>query len=209
MLLVQLVSTVPRQNNGSDCGVFVCRYALAMFQLRHMRFTRREAGLEPLGDEPSTPRSQRRSQSRAFEEFITNGHAFDFDVEDIQRIRQDFKTLIQNLHPLYDAVKKVKIKVEEDKKRARRRQKAEATRALEYERSLQERDNGAKSSFEKAPTSNGQAPNEMSDSSSKENCIPSNKAQDDLEQTIQKPNAEARSDEEDLSESEDLKHIEL
>lgn len=189
---------VPRQNNGSDCGVFVCRYALAMFQLRHKRFTRREAGLEPLGDEPSTPRSQRRSQSRAFEELITNGHAFDFDVEDIQRIRQEFKTLIQNLQPLYDAVKKNRIKAEEDKKRARRRQRAEPTRALEHERSLQERDDDAsKSSFEKALTSNGQARNEISDSSSKENCIPSNKAQDYLEQTIQK------------SESEDLKLIEL
>lgn len=165
-----------------------------MFQLRHKRFTRRDAGLEQLGDEPiATRRTQRAPQSRPFVELITNGHAFDFNVDDIQRIRRDFKTLIKNLHPLYKAAKDAKIKVEKEKKSARKRLKTEATRALELERSCSNADDGI---------SKDETPNEMSDSSSKENCVPTQGA---LEETIQKPHAGAMLQEEarDHSESEE------
>ena len=204
--MLQFYVTVPRQNNFSDCGVFVCRYALAMFQLRYKRFSRRDAGLEQLVDESpiSTRRTQRAPPSGPFVELITNGHAFDFDVEDIQRIRQDFKTLIRKLHPLYKAAKLVKIEAEKERKRARKKIKTEATRALELERSLQEPSTAAKSRSENGG-SKDETPNEMSDSSSKENCIPRDKTM------TQKPNTEATLQEEarDLSTSEGMKQQRL
>lgn len=177
-----------------------------MFQLRHKRFTRHDAGLEQLmGDSPiATRRTQRATPSGPFVNLITNGHAFDFDVEDIQRIRQDFKTLIRNLHPLYKAAKLVNIEAEKERKRARKKIKTEATRALELERSMQEPSTAAKSSSENGG-SKDETPTEMSDSSSKENCVPRDKTM------TQKPNTEAtrQGEARDLSTSEGMKQQRL
>ena len=152
---------VPRQNNGSDCGVFVCRYAFAMFQLRHKEFSRRDAGLEPLDGDQLRSRRQRGTRTKAFANLITNGNEFDFDVEDIQRIRRDFKTLIKKLHPLYQEVKDNKMKAEKQEKKARRRRRQKATKDLEFQRlsNLSEAHGGV-------------AKSALSDSSSNESCIP-------------------------------------
>ena len=108
---------VPRQNNGSDCGVFVCRYAFAMFQLRHLKFTYQDAGLDRMSARQSfTPRQRDVLRPKAFLNLITNGKAFEFDVDDIQRIRSEFKTLIRNLHPLYQVVRDERMKAEKEEK---------------------------------------------------------------------------------------------
>ena len=73
-----------------------------MFQLRHRKFDYKDAGLDnPTAGPP-------------FSDLITNGEEFDFNVDDIQRIRSDFKTLIKNLHPLYQIAKDDRIKAEKD-----------------------------------------------------------------------------------------------
>ena len=41
----------------------------------------------------------------AFKGMITNGSAFDFDMKDIARIREEFATLIDRLSPKYLAIK--------------------------------------------------------------------------------------------------------
>jgi len=110
---------VPRQNNSNDCGVFVCRYALAIYQLRQLKFSYRDAGLHTTHKASSS----RERKSRAFSDLITHGESFNFDVGDIQRIRSEFKTLLQRLQPLYKEAKDDRIKVEQEEKRARREQK--------------------------------------------------------------------------------------
>jgi hypothetical protein len=113
--------TVPRQDNGSDCGVFVCRYALAIFKLRHLKFTDKDAGIEKGSDLIQEP----------FSELITNGKEFDFDCDDIRRIRAEYQNFIRNLHPLYDQFNKMKLKKEREDKKARkelkRKRKVETT----------------------------------------------------------------------------------
>jgi Ulp1 family protease len=46
------------QQNSCDCGVFVCRYALGMFKLRFLKFTKDEAGIKNGSD--SNPTGSRR-----------------------------------------------------------------------------------------------------------------------------------------------------
>eukprot|EP00531_Pseudo-nitzschia_arenysensis_P017418 CAMPEP_0116119764 /NCGR_PEP_ID=MMETSP0329-20121206/2819_1 /TAXON_ID=697910 /ORGANISM="Pseudo-nitzschia arenysensis, Strain B593" /LENGTH=1105 /DNA_ID=CAMNT_0003613495 /DNA_START=267 /DNA_END=3584 /DNA_ORIENTATION=+ len=166
---------VPRQNNGSDCGVFVCRYAFAMFQLRDRKFSRRDATLgEPNDNERKSRKKTRSHRSQAFVELITNGKEFDFDVDDIQRIRLDFKTLIKQLHPLYQAVKEGKIKAEKEEKLARKRHRGKAAKSLEWRASTK---NDTAETSSAPPASNlideqVRASIDSSDSSSKENCTP-------------------------------------
>lgn len=69
------------QNNGHDCGVFVCRYAYNLFLMRNMKFT--WAG------------------SSTFRNSITNGAAFQFDMGDIARIRKELGMLIRKLSVIY------------------------------------------------------------------------------------------------------------
>merc|ERR1712238_404701 len=117
---------VPLQDNGSDCGVFVCRYALAMLKLRHLKFTNKEAGIEKasgLDVDRVTRRSTRkgiRGANPPFTELITNGDEFTFDCNDIKRIRTEYQTFIKNLHPLYEKSNKVKIETEKEEKKARK-----------------------------------------------------------------------------------------
>lgn len=76
--------TVPRQNNTWDCGVFVCRYAYAIFHLRNRPFTYGAV-----------------SGSTPFSRLITGGTEFDFDMNDIVRFRGEFKKLVENLSLVY------------------------------------------------------------------------------------------------------------
>ena len=111
--------TVPRQSNGWDCGVFVCRYAFAMFQLRAQKFSAREAGIDEL-DQATSPRARKAFRSRIFSDLVTRGDSFRFDGSDIKRIRSEFQTLIRNLEPLYKEAKVDKIRAEREEKKSRR-----------------------------------------------------------------------------------------
>jgi hypothetical protein len=74
--------TVPYQENGCDCGVFVCRYAYNLYTMRDHVFFRSE-------------------MVNKFKTLITNGPAFQFGMEDIARIREEFKDLVNSLKKLY------------------------------------------------------------------------------------------------------------
>ena len=80
---MSLVS-VPYQDNGCDCGVFVCRYAYSLYTMRHQRFTRNDY-----------------NEEESFSSLITRGPAFMFDMSDIDRIRGEISTLIDKLSELY------------------------------------------------------------------------------------------------------------
>eukprot|EP00536_Pseudo-nitzschia_multiseries_P008300 jgi/Psemu1/257073/estExt_Genewise1Plus.C_2090059 len=140
---------VPRQNNGSDCGVFVCRYAFAMFQLRELKFSYRDAGLDSISQDTSK-KERRLLLSQAFSDLITNGEPFNFGVGDIQRIRCEFKTLIQELQPLYKEFKDGKIKAEREERKARkelrRKEKEEAAATSNTEKSPCESSNDSSDS---------------------------------------------------------------
>ena len=69
---------VPYQQNASDAGVFVCRYAYSLFVMRHLKFTWDDA-------------------CERFLSLITRGAAFQFDLADETRIREEFGTLIDRL----------------------------------------------------------------------------------------------------------------
>lgn len=163
-----------------------------MFQLRHLKFSRRDAELEQLEDASSPQRQSRRiRKSQEFASLITNGKEFDFDVDDIQRIRGDFKILIQKLNPLYQSFKENRIKAEKEAKKARKRRKGKATKNSEQGASVESDVAAETSSAPSATNSNGKAPNDLSDSSSKENFIP-RVAGDNLSQKMPSPNDEGR-----------------
>jgi hypothetical protein len=84
LLSIMTLIQVPYQDNGCDCGVFVCRYAYSLYTMRHQRFTN--------ADYYEKPR---------FASLITRGPAFQFDMADIDRIRNEISTLIDNLSVLY------------------------------------------------------------------------------------------------------------
>jgi len=103
------------QKNGCDCGVFVCRYALGMFKLRHFEFTNNEVGFRKGSDSNYT--GNRHLQP--FSKLITNGEEFNFDCDDIHRIRIEFKVFIKNLHPLYVRFYEKKVGIDRERKKAR------------------------------------------------------------------------------------------
>jgi len=71
---------VPQQNNGCDCGVFVCRYAYNMVVLmRNQHFTWSDIDAQ-----------------------ITNSPEFQFGMRDIPRIRREIGELIDNLSLVYE-----------------------------------------------------------------------------------------------------------
>jgi hypothetical protein len=90
--------SVPYQDNGYDCGVFVCRYAYAIYQLRQRGFTYSDAGL--------CCDSEEEKKSAAFYHLITEGSEFDFDMDDISLFRDEFQTLIERLSEIHTRWKK-------------------------------------------------------------------------------------------------------
>jgi hypothetical protein len=76
-------TTVPYQDNGWDCGVFVCRYASAIYEIRHVEFSRGTAQLMDGGN--------------PFNNLISNNHHFCFGMADIAAMRREMKVLIQRL----------------------------------------------------------------------------------------------------------------
>lgn len=73
------------QKNSWDCGVFVCRYASGMFQLRDRDFSYNEL-LGGKGD---------------VIEMISDGPEFNFSLDHIAVLRDQMKTLIERLSTIY------------------------------------------------------------------------------------------------------------
>jgi len=84
---------IPYQDNSWDCGVFVCRYAYALYQQRHVPFT--YADVKTLRTEEDS------GQFQPFKERITDGSQFQFGMDDIRRLRKEMGMLIENLSTLY------------------------------------------------------------------------------------------------------------
>jgi hypothetical protein len=164
-----------------------------MFQLRHVKFTYGDAGLDNMNYEQRPTRRQRDARrSQVFSDLITNGQEFDFGVDDIQRIRREFQSLIRNLHPLYQTVKDDKKRAEKEEKKARKQRRKEKTN--EASQNATEKSSKAETSSATARTNldntNGGAANDSSDSS-KENRFPM-EDQEKLAQKVQRSNDEER-----------------
>jgi hypothetical protein len=97
-----------------------------MFKLRHRKFTKEEAGIEEGSDTTLTGSSMSRRQNtrrnEPFSKLITNGEEFGFDFNGMRHIRIEYKTLIGNLHPLYDQFY-IKRLEKEKKEKAKRKMK--------------------------------------------------------------------------------------
>ena len=91
----QLCVSVPYQKNGCDCGVFVCRYAYNLYLMQHFCFTFTDV-------------------REKFNSLITGGEAFQFDMSDIARIRQEMGMLIDGLSEPYLQMKEREKAAEND-----------------------------------------------------------------------------------------------
>jgi len=96
---------IPYQTNSCDCGVFVCRYAYGLYLLRNQTFTFED-------------------QNDNFRKAITDNPAFQFDMDDIARIREEMRTLIVKLTKEYRRAKQtakiaeIRAKREEESKKS-------------------------------------------------------------------------------------------
>jgi hypothetical protein len=106
---------VPFQNNGWDCGVFVCRYAQSLFRLRDRKFSYADA-------------SDEGKLNCTFKRMITDSPEFDFGMNDISRLRKELMILIERLSHIY-----VPWKADHDRNEreveAARKQRSQATDA--------------------------------------------------------------------------------
>ena len=144
---------MPLQNNSWDCGVFVCRYAYAIYELRDRDFTYGDAGMHCENTDVITG-----SSSRAFKELISDGAEFDFNMDDIARFRDEFKTLIENLSRLY-------VKAKSAEKQAMFEEKMQRQAAAAKDMASGERD-------DETPTIKACEPIEGSDEESPVEIVP-------------------------------------
>ena len=77
-------SPVPSQDNSWDCGVFVIRYAFALYKMRDRCFSYEEARSKP-----------------GFRSMITESPEFTFEMSNIYSLRDDLTHLIQKLSEYY------------------------------------------------------------------------------------------------------------
>jgi hypothetical protein len=88
---------VPRQNNFCDCGVFVCRYAYALYKLsKHTTLKVRDA----------------HGEGSPFRKLITGAKEFKFNMNEIQLMRKQLMSLIERLHAIHQQFLKEKAGLE-------------------------------------------------------------------------------------------------
>ena len=92
-LMYRYYVIVPKQPNDNDCGVYVCRYILAIFRLCHMNFNN---GICEITQHYNN------SEQPAFTTLITDNEFFSFGDQDIQDTRKNIQALIRHLHPIYE-----------------------------------------------------------------------------------------------------------
>ena len=73
------------RKNGFDCGLFVCMYAYAMYQIRHRHISYSDVYLS------QTP----------CKEAVTDSTFFKFNSEEITRLRQQIGQLLDYLSTVY------------------------------------------------------------------------------------------------------------
>jgi len=79
---------LPRQMHGFDSGVFLFRYAYGLIRIRSRMFSYAEAGFDG-------------GAGALFKALITKDEAFQFGMDDIDRIRGEMKILIERLSKVY------------------------------------------------------------------------------------------------------------
>ena len=109
--------SVPYQDNSWDCGVFVCRYAYGVYSMRDCAIT--------FGD------ARGGNGMRPFQQAITDSEAFDFDREDIVRIRGELGILIGRLSTTYKTWKEASDKAEKKAKKEASKKLSACRRLLE------------------------------------------------------------------------------
>lgn len=120
---------VPRQTNSFDCGVFVCRYGYGLIRIRSRIFSYREAGITELTKDLG------RSHRPLFPKCITDDEVFDFNMDDIHRIREELKELIQRLSKIYLPLQQERDRKEKEERLARKRAKLK-TPAEEFKENM-------------------------------------------------------------------------
>lgn len=115
---------VPRQLNAYDCGVFVCRYAYGFLCIRSKTFSYRDAGIAEVTNE------MHRSHKSLFRKSITEDKAFVFGMEDIDRIREEMKTLIKRLSNIYIPFQQEQDRQKKEDRKARKLAKQKADEEL-------------------------------------------------------------------------------
>lgn len=85
----------PRQPNGVDCGVYVCRYASGLVSIFAP-----ESGHVPVSP-PADPPETATDPTAQFAETLTKRSELMFDHNEVVRIREDMKTLVWRLHESY------------------------------------------------------------------------------------------------------------
>lgn len=119
---------IPYQNNGWDCGVFVCRYAFGVMALRNVNFHIKKS---------KDAKHRKQETKRLLKEIITEGNEFAFDMSDIERLRREFATLIDKLSDMY------KRKKQEERRQAKSSLKEEQNTTEEQENAAKEPAKGA------------------------------------------------------------------
>jgi len=113
---------VPRQLNAYDCGVFVCRYAYGFLRIRSRPFSYRDAGIA----EWTKQMHMHKNHKSLFKKSITRNDAFDFGMEDIDRIREEMKELIKRLSCIYIPFQEEQERQKKEDRKARKLAKQKA-----------------------------------------------------------------------------------
>ena len=92
--MVMTVPQVPKQTNGHDCGVFLCRYAFGLLHMGSCAFSYKDADITRVPKEG-------RKMKPDFTVCLANSKRFDFAKEEMDRMRKEFTVLIDNLTKLY------------------------------------------------------------------------------------------------------------
>ena len=84
---------VPQQDNGYDCGAFVCLFQYGMYALRDVAFS--------FDDFDVALDGSKFRQENVGKALITDSEAFNFDAKDIARFRVEYQLLIKKLSNVF------------------------------------------------------------------------------------------------------------